>query len=169
MRYPIPVVRLLALLLLSTAAWAAAGNAPPADHAARVESFSPQGYVRHVRQVVVRFGDSMVALGDPRLADPFTVSCPAHGHNPDVRFVPIKLPDGRLVTATIDAVRDHSYPLYDNMWIYATRRSDGSIPPKVAEFLRFILSRQAQQEVNLDTTMLPLTRALLVEERGKLH
>jgi len=79
MRYPIPVVRLLALLLLSTAAWAAAGNAPPADHAARVESFSPQGYVRHVRQVVVRFSDSMVALGDPRLADPFTVSCPAHG------------------------------------------------------------------------------------------
>jgi alpha-2-macroglobulin len=79
MRYPIPVVRLLALLLLSTAAWAAAGNAPPADHAARVESFSPQGYVRHVRQVVVRFSDSMVALGDPRLADPFTVRCPARG------------------------------------------------------------------------------------------
>jgi uncharacterized protein YfaS (alpha-2-macroglobulin family) len=35
--------------------------------------------MRHVRQVTVRFSDSMVALGDPRLADPFTVSCPASG------------------------------------------------------------------------------------------
>jgi hypothetical protein len=60
-------------------AWAVAGSAPLTAHAVRVESFSPQGYVRHVRQVVVRFSDSMVALGDPRLPDPFTVSCPVHG------------------------------------------------------------------------------------------
>jgi uncharacterized protein YfaS (alpha-2-macroglobulin family) len=50
-----------------------------AGQAVSVDSFSPHGYVRHVRQVAVRFSDSMVALGDPRLADPFTVSCPARG------------------------------------------------------------------------------------------
>src|SRR6185312_14427857 len=61
------------------AAWAMADNTHVAGRAVRVESFSPQGYVRHVRQVVVRFSDSMVTLGDPRLADPFTVSCPARG------------------------------------------------------------------------------------------
>ena len=69
----------LATLVLSPAAWTADHDARVAPAVVRVESFSPQGYVRHVRQVVVRFSDSMVALGDPRLADPFTVSCPAHG------------------------------------------------------------------------------------------
>ena len=57
----------------------------PADPSAaglqspQVEFFSPEGYVRHIRQVVVRFTVPMVALGDPRLADPFTVSCAAPG------------------------------------------------------------------------------------------
>jgi alpha-2-macroglobulin len=84
MRSSLGLVRLLTLaslttLLLSLAAWASAHNMTVAPAAVRVEFFSPQGYVRHVRQVVVRFSDSMVALGDPRLADPFTVSCPARG------------------------------------------------------------------------------------------
>ena len=78
----------LVALLLPGAGQASAGNksvaagepvAPAAPATPRVEYFSPQGYVRQVRQVVARFSDSMVALGDPRLADPFTVSCPARG------------------------------------------------------------------------------------------
>ena len=56
-----------------------AASKPAVGKAVRVESFSPQGYVRRVRQVVVRFSGPMVALGDPRLADPFIVSCPVHG------------------------------------------------------------------------------------------
>ncbi|MDR3394744.1 MAG: MG2 domain-containing protein [Parasulfuritortus sp.] len=47
--------------------------------AAGVESFSPQGEVKGVRQVSARFDVDMVPLGDPRLADPFTVDCPAKG------------------------------------------------------------------------------------------
>ena len=48
-------------------------------------------------------------------------------------------------------------------------RRAGKIDPKVREFLRFILSRQGQEIVNQDTTMLPLTAALLAEERQKLN
>ena len=69
----------LAALFPAVAGWAAVGNIPAAGAAVRVESFSPQGYLRQVRQVVVRFSDAMVAFGDPRLADPFDVSCPARG------------------------------------------------------------------------------------------
>lgn len=94
---------------------------------------------------------------------------PLRGVNPRVRYVPIRLPDGRIVAASIDAVRDHSYPLYDNVWLYASRRSDGSLPAKTREFLSFILSREAQQEVNRDTTMLPLTRTLLLEQKSTLR
>ena len=46
---------------------------------ARVESFSPQGFNKDVRQVAVRFSEAMVALGDPDLAEPFVVDCPVPG------------------------------------------------------------------------------------------
>ena len=49
-------------------------------HAAGVVAVSPQGEVAQVRQVTVRFSEAVVAFGDPRLADPFTLTCPArHG------------------------------------------------------------------------------------------
>ncbi len=53
-----------------------AGNAG----AASVELFSPEGTVRDIRQVTVRFSDQMVAFGDPRPADPFDIQCPAKGN-----------------------------------------------------------------------------------------
>ena len=53
-------------------------QATPAQSAI-VEVFSPQGTVKDVRQVAVRFSEPMVALGDPRLPAPFDVDCPAQG------------------------------------------------------------------------------------------
>ncbi len=45
-----------------------------------IESFTPQGTAKEVRQVTARFTVPMVTLGDPRLPDPFSVDCPAPGH-----------------------------------------------------------------------------------------
>ncbi len=45
----------------------------------RVEIFSPQGEIKNVRQVTACFSDQMVPFGDPRLIDPFDVSCPEKG------------------------------------------------------------------------------------------
>ncbi len=59
---------LVAALLLPVLAWATT-----------VESFSPQGTARAVRQVAVRFSDPVVRLGDPRPAAPFAIDCPAPG------------------------------------------------------------------------------------------
>jgi uncharacterized protein YuzE len=60
---------LLALLILL---WAlpvlAQPTSPPAP---RVELFSPQGTIKGVRQVAVRFSAPMVTFGDPRLPEPF--------------------------------------------------------------------------------------------------
>lgn len=53
--------------------------AAPAPAQASVESFSPEGEVRQVRQVTARFTQPMVAFGDPRGADPFIIDCPAKG------------------------------------------------------------------------------------------
>ncbi|GLR11607.1 peptidase inhibitor [Chitinimonas prasina] len=43
--------------------------------AAEVESFSPQGAVRNIRQAKAIFSDAMVRFGDPRLPDPFSIAC----------------------------------------------------------------------------------------------
>ncbi|OYY94582.1 MAG: hypothetical protein B7Y41_07080 [Hydrogenophilales bacterium 28-61-23] len=55
---------------------------PALAGAAGVESFSPQGEVKGVRQVSARFDVDMVPLGDPRLADPFQVDCAANNKIP---------------------------------------------------------------------------------------
>ena len=47
--------------------------------AAEIEFFSPQGEVKKVRQVAVRFSAQMVAFGDPREVAPFDVACPVAG------------------------------------------------------------------------------------------
>ncbi len=47
--------------------------------AAGIESFSPQGEAKEVRQVKVRFDRDMVPLGDPALAPPLTTDCSAPG------------------------------------------------------------------------------------------
>lgn len=57
------------LALAAVALVAGAATAP------QVDVFTPQGQAKGVRQVAVRFSDPMVAFGDPRLADPFTVQC----------------------------------------------------------------------------------------------
>ncbi len=44
-----------------------------------VDSFSPQNEVKGVRQVTARFSEQMVPFGDPRLVEPFEISCPEKG------------------------------------------------------------------------------------------
>lgn len=130
----------------------------------------------HLRQFTISASaDGKLISVDQQMADAVAVNrsavayySPIRGVNAGARAVPIRLADGRLVAATIDSVRDHSYPLFDNMWLTANTREDGSLDPRVREFLRFIVSREAQEEVNRDTTMLPLTADLARAELAKL-
>ena len=57
----------------------AAHGPAAASAAAQVEQFVPQGTARQVRQASARFSSPIVALGDPRVAAPFDVACPAPG------------------------------------------------------------------------------------------
>jgi hypothetical protein len=68
----------LAALLLAALSLGLSGAAPGA--APRVESFSPEGLAKAVRQVAVRFSAPMVAFGDPRpRVDLFQIACPQRG------------------------------------------------------------------------------------------
>jgi len=50
-----------------------------AHEQARVAVFSPQGTIKQVRQVSVRFSSPMVSFGDPRTEDPFGIVCSEKG------------------------------------------------------------------------------------------
>lgn len=51
-----------------------------AEDGPQVEMFSPQGTVKGVRQVSVRFSEQMVPFGDPQgLIEPFDINCPEKG------------------------------------------------------------------------------------------
>jgi hypothetical protein len=51
-----------------------------AQEGAQIEIFSPQGVIKDVRQVSVRFSDQMVSFGDPRgITEPFEIVCPEKG------------------------------------------------------------------------------------------
>src|SRR4030042_5674121 len=51
-----------------------------AEEGPQVEVFSPQGTVKTVRQVSVRFSEQMVPFGDPRgLIEPFDIDCSEKG------------------------------------------------------------------------------------------
>ena len=103
--------------------------------------------------------------------DPYGIAyySPLRGISGDTKPVPLAAQDGQpYVPLTLDTVREHSYPLYDNMYIYINRGPGQPPDPKVKEFLRFILSREGQQAIARDTTMLPLTAQEARVELSKL-
>ena len=63
----------LTLCLLSSAALCFAAENP------RVDSFSPRGVVKGIRQVTARFSAPMTTFGDPRYEAPFIIACPEKG------------------------------------------------------------------------------------------
>ena len=70
--------RYLAMLAMLWAPMLSHGD-NPGNTAPAVEMFSPTGTAKQVRQVTARFTTSMVALGDPKLPDPFDIRCDAKG------------------------------------------------------------------------------------------
>jgi phosphate transport system substrate-binding protein len=77
-------------------------------------------------------------------------------------------PEGPYVPYTMETVRNRSYPLYDEIFMYVDQAQDKSIDPKVKEFLRFVVSREGQEAVQRDGKYLPLTAQVVREQLGKL-
>lgn len=89
--------------------------------------------------------------------------------NDGVKTLPIASQDGGpFVPITRAAVRDHSYPLYDQVYMY-TNKIDGKMDPKVQEFLRYIVSREGQEAIERDGKYLPLTPELSKQQLDKLQ
>jgi phosphate transport system substrate-binding protein len=89
--------------------------------------------------------------------------------NPEVR--PIALAwsaRGPFVAANNASLINETYPLVRIIPAFVDRAPGKPVAPAVAEFLRYILSRQGQRALVEESAYLPLSRKVIERERGKL-
>lgn len=84
---------------------------------------------------------------------------------PNVKTVPLAVSaTGPFVMPTLETVQSRSYPLAREVYFYANRAVGKRIDPLVAEYLRFVVSREGQALVMKDGKYLPLTAELAREQ-----
>ena len=76
---------------------------------------------------------------------------------------------GPFYSYTMENLRSRKYPFFDEIYAYADQGAGQPLDPKVREFLRFILSREGQQEVERDGKYLPLTADVCLAQLKKLE
>jgi phosphate transport system substrate-binding protein len=107
--------------------------------------------------------------------DPYGIAYgPAAYRTAAVRVIPLAEGDGRPVVLSKGTVADRSYPLARPVYIDYTIDNvksdiaDPRVHPKLREFLRYVLSRQGQQDVVRDGNYLPLPAGVVRAQREKL-
>jgi len=76
--------------------------------------------------------------------------------------------NGPFIPYTIETLQNRSYPMFDRIYAYATDAPSEPLDPKVAEFLRFVVSRQGQELIENDGKYLPLTAEVSRAQTAKL-
>jgi len=88
---------------------------------------------------------------------------------PNLKILPIAVKDGGpFVPYTLETIHDRTYPLFDEIYMYADRAAGKPMDPKVLEFMRFVVSQEGQALVMRDGKYLPLTAAAAREQLAKL-
>ena len=72
------------------------------------------------------------------------------------------------VQPTRDTVQNRTYPLTRSIFMYVKHAPGQALEPNVREFLRYILSREGQDDVARLNTYLPLTAAAVREQLRKI-
>jgi len=76
---------------------------------------------------------------------------------------------GAYVAPTRETMYQRTYPLTNAVYIYIDRAPAQPIPPRVREFISYVLSREGQQDVVDDGMYLPLNPQAAQREREKLR
>jgi phosphate transport system substrate-binding protein len=90
--------------------------------------------------------------------------------NPQVKPVAVASRDGQpYYEATKENLISQNYPLTRIIPAFIDRKPGQPVDPKVREFLRYILSREGQQDIVRDTGYLPLDARVIREQLKKLQ
>jgi phosphate transport system substrate-binding protein len=89
---------------------------------------------------------------------------------PDVKALAVAERDGSpYVTVTAENLIDQKYPLTRLIPAFLDRKPGEPVEPKVKEFLRYLLSREGQQDIVDDGRYLPLNPAAVAAQLRKLE
>lgn len=98
--------------------------------------------------------------------NPDGTKCAAH---PGLKVIALsKTAAGPAIPLTAANVRNRSYPLLRDAYIYVNKAPGRPLDPKVREFMRFVLSREGQEIIAKSGPYSPLPAAYLLEQRKKL-
>jgi phosphate transport system substrate-binding protein len=90
--------------------------------------------------------------------------------NPGVKYLAIAENNGGpYIEPTLLTTANRTYPMVRSIYIMLNRKPGEPVDPKLHEFLRYVLSRQGQEDVLKEGDFLPLTPTLLQEQLRKLE
>jgi phosphate transport system substrate-binding protein len=107
-------------------------------------------------------------LATDRYGIAWTVMPQAHGISGIKALALAPREGGAYVPPTKETFQDRTYPLVRNIYIYLNRPPRKALPPRVKEFLRYILSREGQEAVARNGNYLPLTNDVVRTQLKKL-
>ena len=141
----------------------------------------PNGYDLFVNMHVLANGQwkegiqsqpTVIPLSDKVAADKYAISYTglAWNDNPNTKVLGLSLHDGGPYhSATFQEVAAQTYPLSRVIYIFFNQPPDKPVNPVLLEFLRYVLSRQGQQQVVEDAIFTPLPAALDAGQRERLE
>lgn len=91
------------------------------------------------------------------------------GAAPSQKVLPLAETEaGPYVPYTLDNVQNRTYPLFDRIYAYVNVDPKTGLDPKVREFLKFMVSRQGQELIEVDGKYLPLTAGVSKADTAKI-
>jgi phosphate transport system substrate-binding protein len=102
--------------------------------------------------------------------DPDGIGWSAIGYlTPATKALPVAETDaGPFIAPTIETVQDRTYYFHNTNYFYINRPPGRPAEPKVREFIRYVLSREGQEDVVRDGKLLPLTGHVVADQLRKL-
>jgi phosphate transport system substrate-binding protein len=86
-----------------------------------------------------------------------------------VKALPVGANGHAPVMPSTESIFQRTYPLSNAVYLYVDRKPGQPLPPRVKEFLAFILSRQGQEEVAKQGLFIPLNAETARHELEKLQ
>jgi phosphate transport system substrate-binding protein len=98
--------------------------------------------------------------------NPDGTKCPGY---PGLKVIALsKTADGPAIPLTADNVKNRSYPLTRDAYIYVNKPPGRTMDPKVREFIRFVLSREGQEIIQKAGVYSPIPAPYIREQLKKL-
>jgi phosphate transport system substrate-binding protein len=124
----------------------------------------------NVEDSTQRYVDAYQKAVDALGSDRFGIALAGAGYrNPNVKLVALAIEKGGpFVAATPENVANRSYPLARPVRFYIDNGPAKRADPAVLEFLRYVLSREGQQQVAREGDFLPLSAPVVRAQRARL-